>query len=93
MRGMRFLIEAGDVPDNALFHSSRARDRLVITLNAEHPFLKKCSETSSGSFQMEDLHLLLLAAARSESCLTDSESKKVVRAYLNSWGQTLSAYV
>jgi hypothetical protein len=93
VRGMRFLIEAGDVPDEALFHSSRERDRLIITLNAEHPFLKKRSASSSGRFGTEDLHLLLLAAARTESCLTDSESKKVVRAFLNSWGQTLSAYV
>ena len=88
-----FQIEAGNVPDEALFSSTREGDRLIITLNAEHPFLKKYTETSSGNFQTEYLHLLLLAAARSESCLTDSESKKVVRAFLNSWGQTLSAYV
>ena len=93
VRGMRFQMAAGSVPDEALFSSSRERDCLIITLNAEHPFMKKCTETSSGKFQMEDLHLLLLAAARSESCLTDSESKKVVRAFLSSWGQTLSAYV
>jgi Histidine kinase-, DNA gyrase B-, and HSP90-like ATPase len=93
VRGMRFQIEAGNVPDEALFTSSRERDRMIITLNAEHPFLKKYSGTSSGNFRTEDLHLLLLAAARSESCLTDSQSKKVVRAFLNSWGQTLSAYV
>jgi hypothetical protein len=93
VRGMRFLIESGDVPDEALFCSSRERDRLIITLNAEHPYLKKCAESSSGRFEAEDLHLLLLAAARSESCLTDSESRKVVRAFLNSWGRTLAAYV
>ena len=93
VRGMRFQIEAGTVLDEALFSSTRERDRLIITLNAEHPFLKKCVESSSGNFHTEDLHLLLLAAARSEACLTDSESKKVVRAFLNSWGQTLSAYV
>jgi hypothetical protein len=93
VRGMRFQIESGAVSDEALFSSARRRDRLVITLNAEHPFLKKCGEPSSGAFQREDLYLLLLAAARSESCLTDPESKRVVRAFLNNWGQTLSAYV
>jgi Histidine kinase-, DNA gyrase B-, and HSP90-like ATPase len=93
VRGMRFQIEPGTVTDEALFSSTRRRDRLVMTLNAEHPFLKKFGELSSGAFQKEDLYLLLLAAARSESCLADSESKKVVRAFLNNWGQTLSAYV
>ncbi len=93
VRGMRFQIEPGAVSDEALFSSTRRRDRLVITLNAEHPFLKKCGEPSSGAFQREDLYLLLLAAARSEACLTDPESKRVVRAFLNNWGQTLSAYV
>ncbi len=93
VRGMRFQIKEGTLPDEALFRSTRQRDRLIITLNAEHPFVKKCTEMPSGSSQREDFCLLLLAAARSESCLTDSESKKVVRAFLNNWGQTLSAYV
>lgn len=93
VRGMRFHIEEGKVPDEALFASARDNDRLIITLNAEHPFLKKCVGEHSDHFEADDLHLLLLAAARSESCLIDSESRKVVRAFLNSWGQTLSAYV
>lgn len=90
---MRFHIEEGRVPDEALFASTRDRDRLIITLNAEHPFLKKCVGERSDHFETDDFHLLLLAAARSESCLIDSESRKVVRAFLNNWGRTLSAYV
>ncbi len=93
VRGMRFHIEEGRVPDEALFASTRDRDRLIITLNAEHPFLKKCVGERSDHFETDDFHLLLLAAARSESCLIDSESRKVVRAFLNNWGRTLSAYV
>lgn len=93
VRGMRFHIEEGAVADEALFASTRDRDRLIITLNSEHPFLKKCLGEHSDHLEADDLHLLLLAAARSESCLIDSESKKVVRAFLNHWGRTLSAYV
>ena len=93
VRGMRFHIQEGRVPDEALFASTRDRDRLIVTLNAEHPFLKKCKGEHSSEFTANDLHLLLLAAARSESCLIGVEAKKAVRAFLNSWGRTLSAYV
>lgn len=96
---MTYTIIEGRHSKTDLFSVLRETGRLVLVLNADHPFHKQVyrplaeSETARDKELLGNLQLLLLAAARAAAAVPAKGQQQVMANFVRHWSDTLATFL
>ena len=94
-----YRIVPAALSETAFFNYARDDGRFILVLNPDHPFYKLVyhplleSEDSREEGIRGQMDLLLLAAARAEALLEDTETIKLAEQLRAGWSDTLAAFL
>ena len=97
--GVEYRIVPKALSDTCFFNYARAKGKLVLVLNPDHPFYKLVYKPLLESEDPRDvatrmsIDLLLLAAARAEALIEGKEESKVAEQLRADWSDTLATFL
>lgn len=98
--GVEYRIVPKALSDTCFFNYARAKGKLVLVLNPDHPFYKLVPTNHCSSRRIHEMwqqgrgiDLLLLAAARAEALIEGKEESKVAEQLRADWSDTLATFL
>ena len=98
--GLEYRLRVKKTDDSWFFEPQLDGARLTVTLNEQHPFVRRaCAKLQNGSNDGDsatekNLELLILAAARTEVTLgNDKRTRKWTRQFRESWSNILATFL